>query len=245
MKERLKAWHGSFTITGYFQETPMSNTLPDNPYTSDQDDREAARMMDNITKTVFAPIYPVMAQQITSMHGITTGICLDLGSGPAALSINLAKVTDLLIHAVDSSPHSHAIACANIREAGLEHRITAVQSDVCTLPFESNFADLIISRGSLFFWEDLTGAFNEIYRVLKPGGKTHIGAGFGNAEIKNRVFRQMAEKSDQWAEKVRQRRSPETTSRILAALDSSDACSYTLTQSEIGFWIHIQKDTLP
>ena len=46
------------------------------------------------------------------------------------------------------------------------------------------------------------------------------------------------------AGKVRQRRSPETTRQILAALDSSDACSYTLTQSESGFWIHIQKDTL-
>ena len=222
----------------------MSNTLPDNPYTNDQDDQKAARMMDNITKTVFAPIYPVMAGQIASIHGITTGTCIDLGSGPAALSIRLAKVTDLVIHAVDKSPHSHAIACANIREAGLEHRITAVHSDVCTLPFESNVADLIVSRGSMFFWEDITGAFNEIYRVLKPGGKTHIGAGFGNGEIKNRIFRQMAEKNDHWAEKVRQRRSPETTRRILDHLDNSDARRYTLTQSEIGFWIHIQKDTL-
>ncbi len=149
----------------------MSNALPDNPYTNDQDDREAARMMNNITKTVFAPIYPVMAEQIASIHGITAGTCIDLGSGPAALSISLAKVTDLLIHAVDKSPHSHAIACDNIRKAGLENRITPVRSDVCTLPFESNFADLIISRGSLFFWEDLSGAFNEIYRVLKARGQ--------------------------------------------------------------------------
>jgi hypothetical protein len=52
----------------------------------------------------------------------------------------------------------------------------------------------------------------------------------------------MAEKNDQWAEKVRQRRSPETTRRILDHLDHSDARRYTLTQSEIGFWIHIQKD---
>ena len=222
----------------------MSNTLPDNPYTNDQDDRQAARMMDNITRTVFAPIYPVMAEQIASIHDITTGTCIDLGSGPAALSISLAKVTDLFIHAVDKSPHSHAIALTNISKAGLENRITAVQSDDCNLPFESNFADLIISRGSLFFWEDLTGAFNEIYRVLKPGGKTHIGAGFGNEEIKNQIFRQMAEKNDRWAEKVRQRRSPENTRRILDLLDNSHAGRYTLTDSEIGFWIHIQKAAL-
>lgn len=220
----------------------MSNSLPDNPYTNDQDDREAARMMDQITQTVFAPIYPVMAEQIASIHGIAKGTCIDLGSGPGALSISLAKVTDLLIHAVDKSPHSHAIACNNIRAAGLENRIKPVQSDVCTLPFESNFADLIVSRGSLFFWEDLTRAFNEIYRVLKPGGKTHIGAGFGNEKIKNQIFRQMAEKNNQWAEKVKQRRSPENTRRILNLLDNSDAGHYTLTQSEIGFWIHIIKD---
>ncbi len=149
----------------------MSNALPDNPYTNDQDDREAARMMNNITKTVFAPIYPVMAEQIASIHGITAGTCIDLGSGPAALSISLAKVTDLLIHAVDKSPHSHAIACDNIRKAGLENRITPVRSDVCTLPFESNFADLIISRGSLFSGRTSQGHSTRFTGSSSPGAK--------------------------------------------------------------------------
>ncbi len=214
----------------------------DNPYTNDRDDQEAARQMDEIVKTVFAPIYPVIAEEIKSRHHIVTGNCLDLGSGPGALSIALARITRLHLYALDKSPHSYAIAVKNIREAGLEDRITPVKSDIISIPFEDNFADLMVSRGSVFFWEDLPAAFTEIYRVLKPGGKTHIGGGFGTPELKKAIFEKMAEKNDGFEEKIQNRRSPENMKRIRKALDQSLPGRYEMTQSDVGFWIHITKD---
>ncbi len=214
----------------------------DNPYLDDEKDLKAAREMDEIVKTVFAPIYPVIARQITSAHGIAAGTCIDLGAGPGALCIALAEITDLRLYAVDKSPHSHAIALENIRDAGLENRITPVQSDIADMPFEKNFADLMVSRGSIFFWEDLEGAFREIYRVLKPGGRTHIGGGFGTPELKQRIFEQMAQKDDGFEERSRQRRGPENMKRIRAALDKTLPGLYEMEQSDTGFWIHLCKE---
>nr|NJM04567.1 class I SAM-dependent methyltransferase [Desulfobacula sp.] len=214
----------------------------DNPYLDDEEDKKAAMDMDAIVKTLFAPIYPVIAEQITSMHGITAGTCIDLGAGPGALSISLARTTNLHLYAMDKSPHSIAIATQNIKDAGLGDRITPVKSDIAAMPFEDDFADLIVSRGSIFFWQDLTAAFNEIYRVLKPGGKTHIGGGFGTPELKKIIFEEMAKKNDGFEDRSKKRGGPEAMKRIKDALDETLPGRYRMAQSDIGFWIHIEKE---
>jgi ubiquinone/menaquinone biosynthesis C-methylase UbiE len=51
-----------------------------------------------------------------------------------------------------------------------------------------------MSRGSVFFWEDHCKAFQEIYRVLKPGGVAIIGGGFGSNELKDQIAAEMEKK---------------------------------------------------
>ena len=43
----------------------------------------------------FAVMYPLLAKQIVDDFGITKGVCLDVGTGSAAVIIELAKITDL------------------------------------------------------------------------------------------------------------------------------------------------------
>ncbi|THB76285.1 MAG: class I SAM-dependent methyltransferase [Desulfobacteraceae bacterium] len=214
----------------------------DNPYLDESKDLEAATAMDQISKTTFAPVYPLLAQQILEIHGIRSGTCIDLGSGPGALSIALAKITRLEIHALDQSPSSTRIAKDNVRNAGLESQVYPVQKDVTQMPFEDGVADLIISRGSIFFWTDKTAAFNEIFRVLKPGGKTHIGGGFGSESLKQSIFDEMMKKDPGFKNKAKCRMSPEKKAIIRKALDDSDVQTYEISESEKGFWIHISKE---
>lgn len=213
------------------------------PYPTDstQTDLEAAARMDRISKTVFAPVYPAIAEDVTSRYGITSGTCVDIGSGPATLSIALARITDLYVHALDRSAHSYSIAKDNIEDAGLADRIFPVIGDVGSMPFPDDFADLVISRGSFFFWNDLAAAFNEIHRILKPGGCTHIGGGFGNPALKDEIFRQMAELSPEWRERRKKRFSPEKIRRVKTALKQSDASKYEITRTGTDFWINISK----
>jgi ubiquinone/menaquinone biosynthesis C-methylase UbiE len=145
-----------------------------------------------IARTAFAPIYPYIAEQIMNKFGITEGVCVDAGSGPGSLAIALARITDLKIFSLDIQPEMTALATANIAEAGLQSRVAAVTADVCAMPFADNSVDLLISRGSLFFWDDRAAAFSEIKRILKPGGVAFVGGGMGSEQIRAQVMQTLA-----------------------------------------------------
>jgi ubiquinone/menaquinone biosynthesis C-methylase UbiE len=202
--------------------------------------KKAAAEMDAIAKGPFAPIYPVIARDIVATCGITSGSCLDAGSGPAHLAIALSRVTELSIDALDASPEMVAVARRNIAAEGLEGRIRAVVGDVHALPYGDGTFDLVVSRGSVFFWDDPRRAFSEMYRVLKPGGATFIGGGFGNAELTASITRTMRTIHPGWEDRVRVRMSSERTGRIRDELAAANVPS-TVREDERGFWILIRK----
>jgi SAM-dependent methyltransferase len=48
------------------------------------------------------------------------------------------------------------------------------------MPLPDNSADLVVSRGSIFFWDSPAKGLQEVYRVLRPGGHAYIGGGAGS-----------------------------------------------------------------
>ena len=126
----------------------------------------------------FAPVYPALAQQIVEDYGITRGICIDMGGGCGSLAIALAKITDLTIYVLDIDPAAIRLCGVLVDEAGLRGRVIPIEGDAQDMPFRNRFADLVISRGSVFFWPDQIAGLKEAYRVLKPGGVAFIGGGF-------------------------------------------------------------------
>ncbi|MCJ7564581.1 MAG: class I SAM-dependent methyltransferase [Candidatus Aminicenantes bacterium] len=138
-----------------------------------------AEAFDKIARTILKNVYPYLAKQIKQDYGITKGVCVDAGAGGAYLSIELAKITDLEIKALDIDPEAIQIAERNIRKAGLTRKVKAVLSDIQKMPFADASVDLVISRGSFMFWKDKVKAFCEVWRILKPGGVAFIGGGTG------------------------------------------------------------------
>ena len=198
--------------------------------------------MDEIAKTIFAPVYPVIAENIIRRFGITEGVCIDLGSGPASLAIAVAEKSDLNVVAFDYSEDMQEAALKNIREAGLTEQITLTCGDVHAMPFDDDYADLIISRGSMFFWDDIHTAFKEIYRVLKPGGKTYIGGGFGNKELFESVSAEMIRKNPEWKEFSKKNMSDENIKRFKDMLVDIGVPDYDIIHGDEGFWIVISKE---
>ncbi len=125
------------------------------------------------------PVYPLIAQQILDDYGINKGICIDIGTGPGHMGLELAKITDLEIYFLDMNPESIDKAKKNVAECELDNTVHFVEADVSDLPFKADFADIIVSRGSLWFWKDQVKGIQEIYRVLKPGGIGFVGGGLG------------------------------------------------------------------
>lgn len=203
---------------------------------------EKAEAMNRMAKGLFAPAYPAIAERIYEVCGIRDGTCIDAGAGPGMLGISLAKITDLKVDLMDISPENCGYAMENIRSEGLESRCRFIQGDITNMPFEDNYADLIISRGSIFFWDDLKSAFSEILRVLKSGGNTFIGGGFGNAEVRDYICSEMAKDDPEWEtdNEEGKRKTVENRVKILQVLEEAEIY-YKCISDDSGFWIVIEK----
>jgi len=198
---------------------------------------------DDVARNVFATVYITLAKQIKEETDITRGVCLDVGSGGGYLSIALAKITNLDFVLLDRSQEMLDIAERNIVEAGLENRLRILLADVHEIPLNDCSVDIVVSRGSVFFWEDQTKAFKEIYRVLAPGGVTFIGGGFGSAKLKKRVDEKMMARQKDWLNITKERLSSSTMMKFRAALDEAGVPA-EIRQIEAGFGIMIKRSAV-
>lgn len=200
--------------------------------------------LDDIASSIFMPLYPVIAQQVLERTLCRGGICIDLGSGPARLSIELARKGRLRVYAVDFSHEINRIARRNIARENLSGLILPVTADVRELPFADNSADLIVSRGSIFFWENLQETLSAIYRIVKPGAKAYLGGGFGTAELKRSITEQMKHR-DGWEEKITRRLGRTSMENIREELDNAGIWDYTVIHDDSGLWFCIEKRNQP
>ena len=202
---------------------------------------ESAADFNEIAQTIFFPIYPVIANQILERTGIEQGQCLDLGCGPGHLAIALATLSDLKVCAMDNSRPMLRIAEENIRKYRLERRVRAVFGDVMEIPFNTGSMDLVVSRGSFFFWPNLSRGFSECLRVIRPGGIAYIGGGFGNARLKDEIAEKMRVRDPEWKEKRNRWSQNCTPPKVRAALVFADIRDYDLNKDDSGYWIVFRK----
>jgi ubiquinone/menaquinone biosynthesis C-methylase UbiE len=204
-----------------------------------------AQKYDKIARTVFAPVFPLIADQIIAYTGVTQGTCLDIGCGGGYLGAALADKTDLFVRLFDTSPDMLEVAKRTIAENKLIERADTLQGDVTAIPLPDNTIDLAVSRGSIFFWDDLPRALTDIHRVITPDGWAYIGGGFGSKAITESIVSEMKKRnqgSDEFRDRVRRNLGPESRERFETALKTAglDRASI-LHDEEIGLWIIIRK----
>lgn len=66
------------------------------------------------------------------------------------------------------------LAERNASEYGVQARVEYRGGEGNHLPFDDQAFDAVFTNGSLHEWVDPEGTFNEIHRVLKPGGRFYI-----------------------------------------------------------------------
>ena len=201
--------------------------------------KKSAEGFARIAREVFAPIYPVIAEQVLAWSGIRDGLCLDLGSGPGLLSVALAEKSDLTVIALDADPAMARIAQETA--AGRTDRVAPVIGDVHRMPVRDDTASLIVSRGSIFFWEDRVQEFREIERVLRPGGVAFVGGSFGTAALRDTIFAQMQRRNPNWDRDVARRSGQATPDQLRRELAASAVACSRIREEEAGFWVEIRK----
>jgi len=194
-----------------------------------------------IAENIFAPIYPVIAAHIVEQSEIKKGICLDLGCGIASMGIAVAEITDMQVYGIDFSTEMCRLSKNKAYRHCLSSKVVLVKSDVHLLPFRNNCADLIVSRGSVFFWNDLPVAFKEISRVLAPGGQAWIGGGFGTKELRAQISEKMVDIDPDWHTGSKERLSPENLQAMKEAGRQTDIPCHVV-QDDSGFWVVLSKE---
>jgi ubiquinone/menaquinone biosynthesis C-methylase UbiE len=199
----------------------------------------AAEFNEKIMKGHFRKIYPVIAAQIVERTGVASGRCIDLGGGPGMLGVCLAKISSLKVTVLDLMPECVELARENSREECVEDRVDAIQGVAEKLPFDDGSADLVVSRGSIFFWQDQAQGLAEVYRVLRPGGWAWIGGGFGSAELLREIEAARAD-DPEWNRKRKERMTQNPPEHFRAMLQRL-GIDGVVEHQEAGMWIIFQK----
>ncbi|NLC59140.1 MAG: class I SAM-dependent methyltransferase [Armatimonadetes bacterium] len=152
----------------------------------------------NLATGMFAPVYPALAQQLVQDYGLSDGVYVDVGGAEGSLAMELAKRTRATVYVVDLDPAAVRLCNLLADEAKLTGRVRAIEGDAQNLPLRDGFADLVVSRNSLFQWPDKIAGIKEAYRILKPGGVAYLGGGFSRLLSADDTARLVA-----WSEKKR------------------------------------------
>lgn len=103
------------------------------------------------------------------------GQALEIGPGPGFISLELARLLpEMDVVGLDLSETMIEMAEKNAQAYGLADRVRFEQGDAAAMPFQDDSFDLIVSSGSLHHWDKPARIFNEIHRVLKPGGSALV-----------------------------------------------------------------------
>jgi len=164
--------------------------------------------------------YPYVVQDVLNYCKPQKGFWVDLGAGKGQVAIPLMEATGNPVVMLDPKREAMAEGLEIAREKGLEDRLSAVVGVAEEMPFLDNSVDLVVSRGSIFFWDDPVKGLREVCRVLRPGGKAYIGGGAGSGYpkwaadklIEGRKEKVHGEEAEKWNRFVELRR-PEQMKR--------------------------------
>ena len=96
---------------------------------------------------------------------------LDVGCGVGGPAREMIKFANVHVTGLNNNDYQLERATNYARKEGLGARFTAVKGDFMQMSFPENTFDAVYSIEATVHAPDLQGVYEQIFRVLKPGGK--------------------------------------------------------------------------
>ena len=114
---------------------------------------------------------PVATWGLEFLHLSPEARVLDCGCGGGAnMKRLLKKCPQGIVKGIDYSPVS-VEKTKKVNEAAIaEGRCAVLQGSVADMSFADDWFDVVTAFETVYFWPNLPECFQEVYRVLKPGG---------------------------------------------------------------------------
>lgn len=127
-------------------------------------------------------------------------VCVDLGSGRGSDVLRLAEQVGIEGHAygLDISEGMIAKAIRNATKLGVENA-TFKKCSLEELPLDNGTADLVISNCTINHADDKQAVWNEIYRILKKGGRFVVSDIFSMQPVPEKYKNDPVAISECWA----------------------------------------------
>jgi ubiquinone/menaquinone biosynthesis C-methylase UbiE len=124
----------------------------------------------------FSDLYEYLASVVQKHSSSTHPFILDLGVGPGLLSVEIfRKMPQATIIGIDPLIKMLRLAKENVKNVHFQTFEPAIGVSE-NIPLKNNTIDIIASRFSLPYWTQPNKSFQEMMRVLKPGGKVVLEA---------------------------------------------------------------------
>ena len=201
----------------------------------------AGKEYDDIAENIFAPIFPIIADTMVRRTGVTAGNMLDIGCGGGHMGFAVMDKIPVKGYFMDILPEAVGICQERGERLGYTGHFWVQQGDVHHMPYSDGFAQLIVSRGSIGFWGAYHQAFQEIYRVLAPGGKAFVGSGLGNRETKKNIDRQMKQRDPDWPHSIKRSQHSVSTQEFLGIFKDVGFSAQVIENEDEGRWFILEK----
>lgn len=193
---------------------------------------------ENIANNIIKKIYPFLVLDLKSYYKqeFENKTIIELGTGPGHIIEELLKNKFKHIYGIDIS--LEMLIKAQKRNKS-NNKLQLINANVEKIPLKDESIDIIISRGSIFFWKNLEKALRESFRILKNNGFMLVGGGYGIStpdyiieEILNN-FKKSISKNDKPKLRI---------DKTIEIMESIGGKTEVIAKPKHGFWIAWKKN---
>lgn len=141
---------------------------------STQEVCDGEHYLSRVKSMMLNELFPFYIERIIKEVGFGPGKALEIGPGPLPLGSYLCKQTLWEAIGAEISEEIVQLGRKAIKEVDKRMRYRFEVANAEKLPFDDNSFNLVFSSGSLHHWSNPIKVFQEINRVLAPGGTVVI-----------------------------------------------------------------------